>query len=164
MANSNKAGTGKRVRRNQLSGNAAQGRGRALKSRPGSKKGMAMAEDAEQEEQQPQRLRKDARADAKPKRNIRRTSAPARAKTDGKPERPPRKVPDKPGNAREGEPTETRGGAKEVARPSTTSRSRRRAQPDRAESTAEAKRRKRTGGGFAGVKRAAPTSAASRRS
>jgi hypothetical protein len=152
MANSNKAGTGKRVRRMKLSGNAAQGRGRALKSRPGSKKGMAMSDDANAEDAQPEKRQKDARADAKPKRNVqRRPVSDKRSGTKRDAGPPPPKLADKPGNSRAGEPTtkhSTTPPPKTKARPARATK--------RAASTGEAKRRKRTGGGFAGVKRAAP--------
>ena len=65
-----KAGTGKRTRRVKAAGNSSQGRGHAIKSRPGSKHGMAMSEDADAEEQQPENKQSDARASSKPKRNV----------------------------------------------------------------------------------------------
>jgi hypothetical protein len=138
MANTNKAGTGKRVRRMKYAGDGARGRGHALKSRPGSKLGMPMAEDAEAEDALPEKQRKDARAAAKPHRSTRRNETP-----DG--DRRSRKPSTATDTAR----------ANVAAEKTATKRAPTRSQ-NTPESTGEAKRRKRTGGGFAGEKRAAP--------
>ncbi len=75
-----KGGTTKKTRRVKAAGNSSQGRGHAIKSRPGSKLGMPTTEDADEEEALPDRKESDARAPSKPKRNTRRTSDVAAGK------------------------------------------------------------------------------------
>ena len=75
-----KGGTTKKTRRVKAAGNSSQGRGHAIKSRPGSKFGMPTSEDADAEEALPDGKQSDARAPAKPQRNTRRTSDVAAGK------------------------------------------------------------------------------------
>ena len=157
-----KAGTGSKVRRlkKKVAGNASQGRGHAIKSRPGSPHGMSMEEDASQEERTPPSKRRDARASAKAQRNFRKNTDEG----DGKKKQTHSTSADaktaqrKAKHAAKAEPEDTKGGR----RPPGTKPGRhtgRTASVRQASTTGEAKRRKRTGGGFAGEKRAATTSA-----
>jgi hypothetical protein len=159
-----KAGTGKRTRRIKAAGNSAQGRGHAIKSRPGSKFGMPMSEDAEAEEAQPERKQSDARASAKPKRNVTKRPDVVAGENSGQ-KKQTRTTSAKKKTAKrnakkaaKATPAETKGGK----RPPGTKPGRHQgmnASTRRASTTGEAKRRKRTGGGFAGEKRAATTNA-----
>jgi hypothetical protein len=159
-----KAGTGKRVRRVKAAGNSAQGRGHAIKSRPGSKLGMPMSEDADAEEKQPDTQQSDARASAKPKHNVTRNPDVVAGKQSGKKKQTHSTSAKKKTATRNAKkaakaaPAETKGGK----RPEGTKPGRHQgmdASTRRASTTGEAKRRKRTAGGFAGVKRAATTHA-----
>jgi hypothetical protein len=143
-----KAGTGSKMRRVKAAGNSSQGAGHPLKSRPGSPHGMPVEEDVEEQS--------ETRTTVKPKRNVRKTSDVAAGKkkqtrtasADEKTEKRRAK------RAAHAEPEDTKGGK----RPPGTKPGRHTGLPAstrRASTTGEAKRRKRTGGGFAGTKRAA---------
>jgi hypothetical protein len=150
-----KGGTTKKTRRVKAAGNSSQGRGHAIKSRPGSKLGMPTSEDADAEDELSPRKQSDARAPAKPKRNTRRTSDVAAGKKKQTRTTSPAAstAKRKAKKAAKADPADTRGGERA---PGTKPgrHTGRDASIRRASTTGEAKRRKRTGGGFAGEKRA----------
>jgi hypothetical protein len=157
-----KGGTGKRVRRIKGAGNSAQGRGHAIKSRPGSRHGMPMADDADAEEAQPQGRQSDARAAEKPKKNYTKTPDGVSGEKSGKKKQTRTKSADETTAKRRAKKRakataeETTGGRRPPGTPPGRHTGRT-VSTRAAKSTGEAKRRQRTGGGFAGTKRTAST-------